>query len=64
LVYLTIKETGQIIPIAVFSREQLQPRGAGKPSLQAVREAGGFKLSSGWMTRKIDPGKYVGMSRF
>jgi hypothetical protein len=64
LVYLTIEETGQIIPIAVFSRDQLQPGGAGKPSLQAVREAGGFKLSSGWITRKIEIGKYVGMSAF
>ena len=64
LVYLTIEETGQVIPVAFFSRDQLQPGGAGKPSLQAVRKAGGFKLSSGWVTREVDLSKYAGMSAF
>jgi hypothetical protein len=64
LVYLTIEETGQIIPVAFFSRDQLQPAGAGKPSLQAVRGVGGFKLSTGWSMHEIDLSKYVGMSGF
>jgi len=64
VVYLTIEERGQVIPIGFFSRDQLQPGGAGKPSLQAVRKLGGFKLSTGWVTREVDLSKYTGMSAF
>jgi hypothetical protein len=63
-VYLTIEETGQVIPVAFFSRDQLQPGGAGKPSLQAVPKAGGFKLSTGWVTREANLSQYAGMSAF
>ena len=64
LVYLTIEETGQVIPVAFFSRDQLQPGGASKTSLQAVRKVGGFRLSTGWVTREVDISKYAGMSAF
>lgn len=63
-VYLTIKETGQVIPLAFFSRDQLQPGGAGEPALGAVCNAGGLKLSTGWKTYEVELSKYVGGSGF
>lgn len=63
-VCLTIEETGQVIPVAFFTRDQLQPGGIGKPAAQTVRSVGGFKLSTGWSTYEIDLSKYIGMSGF
>jgi hypothetical protein len=63
-VFLTINETGQVIPLAFFTRDQLQLGGAGEPGPQAVRNAGGFQLSSGWKTYEVDLRKYVGKSGF
>jgi hypothetical protein len=63
-VCLTIEETGQVIPVAFFTRDQLQPGGTGQPAVQTVRSVGGFKLSTGWRTYEIDLSKYIGMSGF
>lgn len=63
-VCLTIEETGEVIPVAFFTRDQLQPGGTGQPIPKTVRSVGGFKLSSGWGTYEIDLSKYIGMSGF
>lgn len=63
-VYLTINETGRVIPVAFFNRNQLQPGGAGEPALGAVRDVGGFRLSSGWKTYEVDVDQYAGKSAF
>ncbi len=63
-VYLTINETGQVIPVAFFNRDQLQPGGAGEPGPGVVRDVGGFKLSSGWKTYEVNLAQYAGKSGF
>lgn len=63
-VSLTIEKTGEVIPVAFFSRDQLQLGGPGQPNTQAIRNVGGFKLSTGWRTYEIDLSKYIGMSGF
>lgn len=63
-VYITINESGEIIPIAFLSRDQLQPEGIGEPIAAALRDVGSFKLSTGWKTYYTDLSKYVGKSAF
>jgi hypothetical protein len=62
--YLTINETGEAIPVAFFSRDELQPRGAGQPGPDVARNVGGFKLSTGWRTYEVNLAQYVGKSGF
>jgi hypothetical protein len=63
-VYVTINETGEVIPVAFFSRDQLQPDGSGVPLAGTVHDVGRFKLSTGWKTYYTDLTNYVGKSAF
>jgi len=63
-VYVTIKETGEVLPVAFFSRDQLQLGGTGEPLAGTLRNVGHFKLSTGWRTYYVDLSKYAGKSAF
>lgn len=63
-VYVTISETGEVIPVAFFSRDQLQSDVIGESLTGTLGDMSNFKLSTGWRTYSADLTRYVGKSAF